>query len=88
MERTMNYKAVVREFIIENFLFGEAEKLQDDTLFFESGIIDSTGILEVVSFLEEKFKIKVEDIELIPENFSSILDIDRYLNRKLNGKLN
>jgi len=84
----MNYQAIVREFIIDNFLFGEAEKLQDDISFFESGIIDSTGILEVVSFLEEKFNIKVDDEELIPENFSSVIDIDRYLNQKLNGKLN
>jgi acyl carrier protein len=82
----MTYTSTVREFIVDNFLFGEEEKLQDETPFFESGIVDSTGILEIVSFLEETFSINVEDEDLVPENFSSVITIDQYLKRKLNGK--
>ena len=82
----MTYTSTVREFIVDNFLFGEEDKLQDETPFFESGIVDSTGILEIVSFLEETFSINVEDEDLVPENFSSVITIDQYLKRKLNGK--
>ena len=76
----------IRNFIIENFLFEEDEKLKEETSFLESGIIDSTGILELVSFLEETFGITVEDEELIPENLDSIANIVAYLNKK-NGNL-
>jgi acyl carrier protein len=72
----------VREFVIENFLFGEDGKLQDSTSFLDSGIVDSTGILELVSFLEEHFGIVVADEELIPENFDSIDNVCQYLGRK------
>ena len=76
----------LRGFIVENFLFGDGNDLKNDTLFFENGIIDSTGILEIIGFLEETFKIKIEDEELIPENFSSLEAIDKYLILKLNGQ--
>ena len=75
----MSYSSIVREFIVENFLFGENEQLDDQVSFFDSGIVDSTGILEIVTFLEERFDVKIEDTELIPENFSSISTIDQYL---------
>ena len=54
----------VRRFVVESFLFGEDEGLKDDTSFLEEGVIDSTGILELVSFLEEEFTITIEDEEL------------------------
>ncbi len=73
----------IRQFIIENFLFEEDEKLQEDTSFLESGIIDSTGILELVTFLEETFDITVEDEELIPENLDSIGNVVKYLQTKM-----
>ena len=82
----MSNVAEVREFIVDNFLFGDDSDLSNDSLFFESGIVDSTGILEIVTFLEENFEISVADEELIPENFSSIETIDYYLKKKLNGK--
>ena len=75
----------VREFIVENFLFGEEGDLKNDSPFFETGIVDSTGILEVVTFIEETFNINVADEELIPENFTSIETINKYLQTKLNG---
>ena len=76
-------KAKVREFIVENFLFGSANGLGDDTSFLDEGIIDSTGVLELVSFIENEFSIQVEDDELIPENLDSIDNITEYLQRKI-----
>ena len=79
----MEHKQAIREFVIENFLFGEANGLKDDTSFLEEGIIDSTGILELVTFLEDEFSITVEDEELIPENLDSISNVASYLERKM-----
>ena len=79
----MEYKQTIRDFIVENFLFGEANGLADDTSFLEGGIIDSTGILELVTFLEEEFSIAVEDEELVPENLDSINNVEGYLLRKI-----
>jgi acyl carrier protein len=50
--------------------------------FLESGIIDSTGVIEVISFIEETFKVTVDDAEMIPENLDSIAKIDAYVSRK------
>ncbi len=75
----------IRTFIVENFLFGNDEKLANDTSFLDEGIIDSTGILELVSFIEEDFNIKVADDELVPENLDSINNVVAYLERKING---
>ncbi len=75
-------KEKVRVFIVENFMFGNDEGLSDDTSFLEEGIIDSTGVLELVDFLEQTFSIKVDDEELIPENLDSIQNLVAYLSRK------
>ena len=74
----------IREFVVENFLFGNDDGLKDDTSFLDEGVIDSTGILELVNFLEEEFEISVEDEELIPENLDSINNVVTYLQGKLN----
>lgn len=76
-------KKQIRTFIVENFLFGNADGLKDDTSFLEEGIIDSTGVLELVTFLEEEFNIKVADDDLVPENLDSINNVTAYLQRKL-----
>ena len=73
----------IREFIVENFLFGSANGLNDDTSFLDDGIIDSTGVLELVTFIENEFSIQVDDEELIPENLDSIDNIVGYLERKM-----
>ena len=73
----------IRAFIIESFLFGNDEGLKDDSSFLGEGIIDSTGILELVSFMEEEFAIEVDDEELIPENLDSIDNVVSYLGRKM-----
>lgn len=75
----------VRNFITENFLFGEEKKVADTDSFLENGIIDSTGVLEVVSFVEDTFNIKVKDEEMIPENLDSISNLVSFINKKQNG---
>ena len=73
----------IREFIVETFLFGEdAETLADDESFLESGLIDSTGILELIQFLEESFEIEIADEEMIPENLDAIERATRFVGRK------
>ena len=78
----MDVTNVIRTFIIEHFLFGEDSNLEDGTSFLESGIVDSTGILELVAFLEEKYGISVADDELVPENLDSIANVVAYLTKK------
>ena len=79
----MELKDKIRTFVVENFLFGNNQNLEDTTSFLEEGIIDSTGVLELVGFIEEEFSIMVEDEELIPENLDSIYNITAYLEKKM-----
>ncbi|OEU84170.1 MAG: acyl carrier protein [Desulfobacterales bacterium S5133MH4] len=73
----------IRSFIIENFLFGESDNdLKETDSFLENGIIDSTGVLELVSFIEETHGFQVEDEELIPENLDSVANVIAYVQRK------
>ena len=81
----MSYLNTVREFVIENFLFGDSGHLENHTSFLERGIIDSTGILELIAFLEETYGIKIEDEEVVPENLDNLHNIDTFLQTKLNG---
>ena len=79
----INIKEKVKTFVINNFLLGDGlNTLDDNDSFLEKGIIDSTGILELVSFIEETFNIKVEDEELIPDNLDSLNKISTYIARK------
>ncbi len=78
----MEYIPTIREFIVENFLFGEGDQVSNDTNFFEKGIIDSTGILELVSYIEETYNLTIEDEDLIPENFSSLNTVASFLQKK------
>ncbi len=73
---------IVKEFIIENFLFGNGEELSNKTNLFEKGIIDSTGIIELISFLEQTFKFPIEDEELIMDNFTTLDNIKTFLLKK------
>ncbi len=75
--------AVIRAFIFESFLFdANDDALQNDTSFLEQGIIDSTGILELVDWLEERFAISVEDDELVPENLDSVNALAAFIDKK------
>ena len=82
-----NYIETVRQFVVEKFLFGDNDGFQEETSLLEEGIIDSTGILELVMFLEETYGIKIEDEELVPQNMDSLQNIARFLDSKLNSGL-
>jgi acyl carrier protein len=72
----------VRAFVIDNFLFGQGAGFKDDASFLEQGIMDSTGVLELVAFLEQTSSIKVSDDELLPDNLDSVDLICAFLQRK------
>lgn len=73
----------VHDFIVENFLFGDlTQEIGVNDSFMDIGIINSTGILELIEFIEETYKIDVEDNELIPENLDSLSKISTYINSK------
>ena len=73
----------IRAFVIQNFMFGDGGGLDDAASFLDSGIIDSTGVLELVGFLETQFRISVRDAELVPANLDSVERVTRYVERKM-----
>jgi acyl carrier protein len=78
------FEKAVREFIMSNFLYGQERTLNDSDSFLAEGIVDSTGVLQLVAFLEETYGITVEDEEITPENFDSIRSLTSYIARKTN----
>lgn len=77
----------VRNFILESFLFTtDAAALANDDSFLEKGIIDSTGVLEMIFFLEQEFALKIADKEMIPENLDSVNNIVRFVQSKQTSK--
>jgi len=79
----MNPTTQIRSFIFENFLFDADESsLGNDDSFLEQGIIDSTGVLELVEWLEETFSLKVQDEELVPENLDSVNKLSAFIAQK------
>jgi acyl carrier protein len=79
-------KQEIRSFVVSNFLFNQEHSLHDDDSFMELGIVDSTGVLELVSFLEDKYGIEIGD-ELSPENLDSVSRASRFVSSKLKGSL-
>ena len=76
-------KNKVREFIKNNFLLGnDSSSLSDEDSFLETGIMDSTGILELITFIEENYSISIEDDELLPENLDSLNNVAAFIKRK------
>jgi acyl carrier protein len=79
----MQTKGEIKSFIIENFLYGQDDAmLTEDVSFLDKGIIDSTGVLELVSFVEEKYGVSVGDNDILPENFDSISKLAHFISRK------
>jgi acyl carrier protein len=76
----------IREFVGENFLLGRENKLADSDSFLDEGIIDSTGVLELVAFVEHRFEIKVENEEMTVENLDSMEKVAAYVARKLHTR--
>jgi acyl carrier protein len=78
----MDVLETVKAYVVENFLYGDDSRIGPGTDFLENGILDSTGVLELVGFLEEKFGIRVEDDELVPDNMNSLEKITLYISIK------
>lgn len=80
----MGYRDKLREFILENYLFSEDQDLlADQDSFLEKGILDSTGILELIFYLEEEFNVQVAEGDMVPENLDSVDNLVSYLSAKI-----
>ena len=73
----------LRRFVIDNFMYGRDCQFRDEDSFLELGIIDSSGLLELVNFLETQYGIQVEEADLVPENLDSVAQLARFLRGKL-----
>jgi acyl carrier protein len=78
----MDVRQRVRQFVVDNFYLSDASRLSDDTLLVTSGIVDSTGVLEIIAFVEAEFGIRVRDDETVPENLESIERIAAFVGRR------
>ena len=79
----MNIKSIIRQYILGNLLFTEDESvLQDNDSFLDGGIIDSTGVMEIILFIEDTFSIKVNDDEMLPGNLDSVDKLVTFVKRK------
>ncbi len=82
----MQIRDAVRDYILKNYLFTtDAGALRDDVSLMQTGVIDSTGVLELILFLQEQFGIQVADEEMLPENLDSVLAIVAFVTRKKSG---
>ena len=83
----MSLQEDIRNFVVDNFLFGDAGSLDNDSSFIKGGIVDSTGILQLVAFIQERYNLEVEDDELVPENLDSVNRAAAYVERKKRSSL-
>jgi acyl carrier protein len=81
----MNVQDRVKRFIVENFYVTDPAGLLPDTSLIATGLVDSTGMLELIHWLEEEFEVGIQDQEMTPENLETLARIDAYLARKLAG---
>ncbi len=82
-----SHREKIKNYILENFLFtNDLNAVEDDTSFLRAGIVDSTGILEIISFIEEEYQIQVQDDEVVPENLDSINLISSFIEKKMSEK--
>lgn len=80
----MNIEAMLRDYIVDNILFSDnGYPYPDEASFFDEGIVDSTGIMELVLFIEEVFGLSIETKDLLPENFGSVSKLAAYIRRRL-----
>jgi acyl carrier protein len=75
-------KPVVRQFLLDNFVMGSNVTIADDASFMKGHILDSTGFIELIMFIEDTYGVKVDDAEMLPENFDSLNNIERYVGKK------
>lgn len=83
--QTEQIRTEVHQFIESNFIFNKKKTLGEDESLIDSGVIDSTGVLELIAFLEQRFQVKFEDNELVAENFDSVNKIIRFIGKKSTG---
>lgn len=81
-DQTAEYVREIRDFVVSQFLFGDPGTLQNDSSFMEENVVDSTGVMELVAFIEGKYDIKLLDGEILPENLDSINRIANFIVRK------
>ena len=80
----MEIESKLRNFILDNYLFTDDQSvLNNEDSFLDKGIIDSTGILELIFFLEEELGVVVEDKEMIPENLDSVMNVMKFVESKV-----
>ena len=80
----MEIESKLRNFILDNYLFTDDQSaLNSEDSFLDTGIIDSTGIVELIYFLEEEFGVAVEDNEMIPENLDSVMKVMKFVKTKI-----
>jgi len=79
---TLGIRDQIREFLFTTFYVADRQTITDEASLLENGIIDSTGVLEVIGFLETQFGIRVEDDEIIPANLDTIAHLVDYVGRK------
>jgi acyl carrier protein len=82
MQATTDIKQTVRQFLLDNFVMGGKVTIAEDTSFMKGHILDSTGFIELITFVEDTYGVKVEDEEMIPSNFDSLNNIEGYVGRK------
>lgn len=85
LQATMTFKKIVRQFIVNTFLFGCDNDFEDSVSLYGTGIVDSTGILELITFVENTFHIKVADGDLVAENFDTLENIATFVAERVNG---
>ena len=79
----METRTQVREFIVENFLFGDTKPLENDSMsLLDNGIMDSVGVMELVAFLEGDLELTINDDELVPENLDSVDNLTKFVSTK------
>ena len=83
--QTIDIEREIRSFLVNNFLFGRTEEWRDHVSLL-GNVIDSTGAIELVTFLQDRFAITVEDNEVVPENFDTLENVVAYVERKLCSK--
>jgi len=81
----MEIRDQIRDFVITNYYIPPGQEFDDDTSFLDTGLIDSTGVLEVIAYIESTFHITIEDAETLPENLDSIARIAEFVSRKRTG---
>ncbi len=75
-------KEKVRQFIVSNFYVADASSLKDEASLLDAGIVDSTGVLEVINFIESEFGVTVDDAEMVPENLDAVNHIVAFVQKK------